>query len=497
MRLADVLAEEDRTDLSRTAAVLEICGLAYDSRRVEPGFLFAAWAGARADGHAFVPQAVAQGAVAVLCERPMPGLSVPTLVLPQVRRSLAHAAQRFYGDPTAKLRMVGVTGTNGKTTTVHLLEAMCAAADWAPGVIGTLGSRYAGQVVEGGLTTPESVDLLKLLATMRDAGTQAVAMEVSSQALAQSRVAGLRFDVGIFTNLTHDHLDYHKTLEAYFAAKTELVTRLLKPGGVAVLNLDDARVKTLARPGTLGFSVGGPGEVVAEDVHLGPEGIRFTARTPQGTVAIHSPLLGRFNVENILAAVAAGVALKIPLSTIAAGLAKLTHVPGRLERVNRSGEPLVLVDYAHTPDALRQALAAVREVTAGRLLCVFGCGGDRDPHKRAPMGEAAGAHADWSVLTNDNPRTEDPAVIARAVEVGLQKAGCQRSAAGVRGYAVELDRARAIAQAVAAAGPQDAVLIAGKGHETYQIMGSTHHAFDDRLVARRALDAGSRGLPHA
>ena len=497
MRLADVLAEEDRVGLSRSSADLDICGLAYDSRRVQPGFLFAAWAGGRADGHAFVPQAVQQGAVAVLCERPLPQVSVPTLVLPQVRRSLARAAQRFFGDPSAQLRMVGVTGTNGKTTTVHLVEAVCAAAGWAPGMIGTLGSRYAGTTVQGSLTTPESVDLLALLAQMQHAGTQAVGMEVSSQALAQSRVAGLRFDVGIFTNLTQDHLDYHKTLDAYFAAKTELVTQLLKPQGVAVLNGDDARVKTLARPGALLFSIDGPGDVVAEDVHLGPSGIRFTARTPGGSVPIHSPLLGRFNVENILAAVAAGVALRLPLATVAQGIAQLTHVPGRLERVNRPGEPLVLVDYAHTPDALRQALGAVREVTAGRLLCVFGCGGDRDPGKRAPMGQAAGQSADWSVLTNDNPRHEDPAAIAQAVEVGLQQAGRQPSSAAQTGYSVQLDRAQAIAQAVAAAGPQDAILIAGKGHESYQIIGNTPHAFDDRQAARRALDAVSKGLTHA
>ena len=385
MRAAELLEGEA---LAADAAATSISALAYDSRRVTPGALFAAWAGARADGHAHVPEALDRGAAFILCEHPVDSRGKPQHVTPQVRRTLAAAAARFYGDPAASLRMVGVTGTNGKTTTTSLIEALFEAAGLRPGVIGTLGTRYGGQSHDTGFTTPESVDLMASLACMRNAGVLGVAMEVSSQALAQSRVAGVRYDVGVFTNLTQDHLDYHGTLDAYFAAKAQLFRDHLKPGGVAVLNLDDPRVATLAGPKSLGFSRQGAAAAAlcVRSCRMTAEGIALDLQTPAGPFTVASPLLGGFNVENILAAVGAGLALGLPPAVISRGIAALTRVPGRLERVSRPGEPLVLVDYAHTPDALDKALAAVREVTRGRLFCVFGCGGDRDPRSAPPWG---------------------------------------------------------------------------------------------------------------
>jgi UDP-N-acetylmuramoyl-L-alanyl-D-glutamate--2,6-diaminopimelate ligase len=493
-RAAEILRD---VPLGAAAGAIVLTGLAYDSRRVEAGNLFAAWAGGRHDGHAHVGEAVARGAGLILCERPVDA-AVPVCVVRDVRRTLAEAARQFFDDPASHLRMVGITGTNGKTTTAHLVESVLAAAGVTPGIIGTLGLRYGGLLHETGLTTPESVDLVAALARMKAAGIRGVAMEVSSQALAQRRVAGVRYDVGVFTNLTQDHLDYHGTLDAYFAAKAELFHAYLKAGGVGVLNLDDARVASLAGPGRLGFSRRGAPDAAIRlaSCALGVDGIRLEAQTPRGRLAVRSPLVGAFNVENILAALGVGLALELPTDAICRGIEALACVPGRLERVSRAGEPLVLVDYAHTPDALEKALAVVREVTPGRVFCVFGCGGDRDPTKRAPMGRAAAGRASWSVLTNDNPRREAPEAIAAAVEEGLRAAGAIRSATPVvGGYWVELDRRRAIAHAVAAATPEDAVLVAGKGHEAYQIVGGTKHAFDDRHEARAALDA--RGETHA
>jgi UDP-N-acetylmuramoyl-L-alanyl-D-glutamate--2,6-diaminopimelate ligase len=511
-------------DITLDAAVAncDVNALCYDSRRVQPGSLFFAWAGGRQDGHLFVAEAVARGAVAVVCGRAVDAGAVSQVVVDDVRYTMAQVARRFYGDPAAHMRMVGITGTNGKTSVAHLVEGMLQGAGLAAGIIGTLGARFArpatpstaatcdeGLSVPATLTTPESVDLVALLARMRAAGVGGVAMEVSSQALDQKRPAGVAFDVAVFTNLTHDHLDYHGSLDAYFAAKASLFRRHLKAAGRAVLNFDDSRVRSLAADAACGalppltfsatFRPGMPAtprppEIYLEECTLLASGTHLSVHTPRGLCTVDSELIGAFNVANILAAVAVGEALQLPLDAISAGLGAVVCVPGRLQRIaRRAHEPLVVVDYAHTPDALRQALRAVRPLTSGRLFCVFGCGGDRDPHKRAPMGRAAYHGADWSVVTDDNPRGEDPAAIAAAIVGGLQAAGGHSSAApSAGGYTLVHDRRAAIARAIDAASVDDCVLIAGKGHETYQIVGAVRREFDDRLQARRALDARPR-----
>lgn len=471
---------------------LEIAGVAHLAAQVQPGWLYVAWAGARADGHAFIAEALARGAVCILAQQPQPPLPVPVLLAADPRPLLAHAAARLQGDPAAHLTLIGVTGTNGKTTTTHLVESVLLAAGRRPGIIGTVGSRFAGQQEDAALTTPDAVALAALLARMRTAGVDSVAMEVSSIALDQSRVAGLRFDLAVFTNLTQDHLDYHGSMDAYLAAKAGLLKHL-KAGGRAIFNRDDGALGALSAASAWGFSrradVGAEVHLCAPAV-LRTDGIQLQVQTPAGVCEIDSPLAGDFQVENLLATVAIGVALQIPLATVSAGLATAQGAPGRMQVVSRADEPRVLVDYAHTPDALAKALAAARSGLVGRLLCVFGCGGDRDPSKRAPMGRAA-AVADWCVLTSDNPRREDPARIAEAVVVGLRAAGGRLQvapSAALGGYCVEPDRRAAIARAVAAATVDDLVLVAGKGHETYQIVGTEVRELDDRVEARRALD---------
>lgn len=479
---------------SVTGADVEVSSLVYDSRRVSTGTLFAALIGARADGHDHVLSALSRGATAVLCQKPVHTGDTTRVLVDDSRLALACAARIFYADPSSQMRMVGVTGTNGKTITVHLLEAILAADGGRPGIIGTLGTRHAGGSEKTDLTTPESVDLVALLDRMLLAGTTDVAMEVSSHALVQERVSGVSFDVGVFLNLTQDHLDYHGSLESYFDAKARLFRRRLKRSGVAVLNFDDERIRHVAADSVLGFSTSGcddPACVVQlVDVELHAAGIDVTIRVADRTVAIRSPLVGRFNVQNIVAATAAAHALGIDDAAIVEGVASLRGVPGRLERVADSDGPLIFVDYAHTPDALEKVLAAVGEITSGRLICVFGCGGDRDARKRPVMGEAVARGAEWAVVTSDNPRSEEPQSIIDAILPGLESAGMRRSEQpGERGYCVEPDRAAAIQRAVAAAAAGDVILVAGKGHETHQIIGDVERPFDDRDHARTALRA--------
>lgn len=487
MKLSELFAGQD---VRIEGADVDASALVYDSRKLVPGALFAALRGSKRDGHELAAAAVTAGATSVLCERPVDVGAATRVLAHDSRRALALCAKRFFGAPSDHLTMVGVTGTNGKTTTTHLVQAILAAAGETTGLIGTLGIELGGRTVETGMTTPESVDLLAILADMLRQGARAVAMEVSSHALAQERVAGVDYDVGVFTNLTHDHLDYHGTLDAYFEAKARLMRERSKRGGHAVLNFDDPRVRALGDERAWTFSARGAAaaRVRAEAVRLSLEGTSMTVAAPGLAFEIASPLVGRFNVENLLAAVSAALALGISPEVIARGVAGMCAVPGRLERVSGAGEPLVVVDYAHTPDALEKALTTLREVARGRLVCVFGCGGDRDPHKRGPMGEVAARHADLAVVTSDNPRTEDPRHIVEAIEAGLRGAGARPSAgADTDGYLVELDRAAAIELAVGQSRPGDVVLIAGKGHETYQIVGEVKRPFDDREVARAAL----------
>ena len=455
----------------------------HDSRAAGPGDLFVAVRGLRTDGHRFLTAAVAAGAVAVCVERAVPGAGAPQLVVADTRAALGPLAALVHGDPSHRLPVVGVTGTNGKTTVTHLLEAIAAAAGLRPGVIGTLGARLDGRPVPLARTTPEASDLQRMLARMADEGVALVAMEVSSHALALRRVDATRFRVAAFTNLTQDHLDFHGDMDAYFAAKAGL----FDPGRAAdaVVWVDDPWGRRL-----LNHELGGAAttagwddaDVTARDVVLGPGGARFRLVTPAGGVPVTLALAGRFNVANAVVAAACAHVLGVPLQAIAAGLAAVERIPGRFERISPAGGgPVVVVDYAHTPAGIAAAVAAGRELAAGRVIVVAGAGGDRDRDKRAAMGAAAAA-ADVAVITSDNPRTEPPAAIVAAVAAGARAAG--------GGEVVEIvDRRAAIAAAVAGAGDEDLVLILGKGHETGQDLGDRVIPFDDRDEAREALQA--------
>lgn len=471
----------------------EVRGITLDSRRVQPGDVFFALAGQHADGARFVSAAIAGGAIAVVGESVEPALASTRVTVPDARQAMAEAARALHGDPARGLRVVAVTGTNGKTTTTWLLEAVFAAAAWRSGVIGTTGVRIAGASQPSSFTTPEAPELFALLASMRDAGVRAVALEASSHALAQRRTYGLGVDAAVFTNLTQDHLDFHGTMAAYLDAKCRLFDG--RNGGdgrkmTAVIGADDPAAAAFAEAAARGgHAVVRYGEHATADVRLAavrpaPDGLALQLVDRATEHAFTLPLLGRFNAWNAAAAWAAARALGIEAATIARGLASTPGVPGRLERV-RAGQPFdVVVDYAHTPDALERALAACREHAAERVLLVFGCGGDRDRGKRPQMGAIAAALADAAWVTNDNPRSEDPAHIALEVVAG----------AGAARLAVVLDRREAIAAAIAAARAGDVVLIAGKGHETTQTIGTQVLPFDDRAVAAEVLAGRAGGV---
>jgi len=475
---------------------VRIRGVRHDSREILPGELFVARRGQKADGAAFLEAAVGRGAAAVLGARGLVdplGARVPVVLVDDAAAALAYAASAVYGQPSFSLEVVGITGTNGKTTTAHLARAAVDGALGLPacGVIGTVGHSFRGWSASAAHTTPEADEIARAMAAMRDRGATHVAMEVSSHALALGRVRAVRFRVAALTNLTQDHLDFHGSMSAYAEAKGRLFAEL-GPGS-SVLNVDDAYgrelaarargplVRVTARAGA------GPGdaEIAPREARLDARGVEAVVRTPRGDVEISSRLVGVHNLENLLVALGIAHALELDLGRAAEALSRASGPPGRLERCDSEGDDvLVLVDYAHTPDALRRALEAVRRVTSGRVWCVFGCGGDRDPTKRGPMGRAVARGADVAVLTSDNPRTEDPAVIAAAAAAGVRAEGLEPI--------VKLDRQAAIDLALRSAAAGDAILIAGKGHEDYQIIGTTKHAFDDRTEARRGLEARRR-----
>jgi UDP-N-acetylmuramoyl-L-alanyl-D-glutamate--2,6-diaminopimelate ligase len=472
----------------------EVRHLASDSRRVEPGDLFFALAGLRQDGRAHVRQALAAGAVAAVVDREAEPAGGPLIRVAEPRRALAEAAGRFHGSPSRQLRLVGLTGTNGKTTTSWMLESIFRAAGLEPGLVGTTGIRFGGVTRPNPYTTPEANDLQALLREMADAGVRAVALEVSSHALVQRRAYGLAFDVVTFSNLTRDHLDYHGTMESYLDAKLMLFDgRNGPPAGkvvTAVVNADDPHagaVLEAARRGglrPLRYGAAAGADVCITRVEAVPGGL-VVALEAGTTVELRLPLLGCYNAWNAAAAFAAARALGIAPERARAGLAAVPGVPGRLEPVTAGQSFAVVVDYAHTPDALERALGALREHARGRLLVVFGCGGDRDRGKRPVMGRVARAGADEVWITNDNPRSESPDAIAAEILAGAGGAGAL--------VHLELDRRAAIAAALTAARPGDAVLIAGKGHETTQVVGEQVLPFDDREVARGLLRAGVRG----
>lgn len=453
-------------------------GCADDSRRVRPGDLFCAVRGTRDDGHRYLSSAAAAGAAAALVETADPSLALPQVQVRDSRRAAAHAAQALYGDPGEGLALVGVTGTNGKTTTAQLTRHLLAGR-WPTGSIGTLGlGRPDGRFVETGLTTPGPVDFTAAVAALREAGARAVVTEVSSHALQQARVDGFAFAVAVFTNLTRDHLDYHRNVEDYRRSKLRLAT-LLREDGALVVNADDpAWAPLLEGAGRVEtFGLRAPARFRAEELELTPAGSRWRLCTPGGAAEVELPLLGEYNVANALAAAAAAAALGLETDEIAERLSSAPAVPGRLERLAES-PVLVLCDYAHTPDAIARALAAVRPLAAGRLVIVFGAGGDRDRAKRPLMGRAAAEGADLVIVTSDNPRSEDPRAIIADIVAGLP-AGC----------AVEtiVDRETAIARALDLAAPGDVVLLAGKGHETCQVIGDRKIPFDERAIVSRLL----------
>jgi UDP-N-acetylmuramoyl-L-alanyl-D-glutamate--2,6-diaminopimelate ligase len=477
---------------------VEITGLAYDSRAVQPGFLFFCVSGFQRDGHEFAPQALAAGAVALVVERSLE-LGVPELLVPSARAAMAPLAARFYGDPTAELRVVGVTGTNGKTTTAYLVRALLEATGTQCGLLGTVTSFIGGQEREVARTTPEAIDLQRTFREMLDGGDRACAIEASSHALELGRVDATRFAVAIFTNLTQDHLDFHETMEDYFLAKRRLFVE--HEPGASVINIGDAYGRRLAGEisGAVTFAVEPPGgipdaEPAVEADYLASElrcdfaGCAFRLRTPEGERELRLPMPGRFNVANALGALAAARALGGELDALLAALERGVHVPGRFEPVEEGQEFAVLVDYAHTPDSLENVLDAARTLVQadpdgeGRVLCVFGAGGDRDRGKRPLMGEISARLADMTIVTSDNPRSEDPEQIIAEIMAGVARA---KDTPRVRSVA---DRAIAIDEAIDAARAGDVLVIAGKGHEQGQeFAGGRKVPFDDVTVARKAL----------
>ncbi len=465
---------------------VEVGGVAADSRQVRPGDLFFALPGLHTDGRRHVAQALERGARAVVTSGEVDAGRAPVVRVAAPHRLLGRAAAVLAGDPSAALALVGVTGTNGKTTTTYLLEEIWRAGGRRPGVVGTITYRFAGAERPAPLTTPDPIALQALLAEMRAAGTTDVAMEVSSHALAQERVAGCRFDAAVFTNLTRDHLDFHGDLESYYAAKAKLFLDELPAGGkpdpVAVVNVDDpagARLAASVRTRCVRVGRAPRADVRALEVETTLAGTRGVLALGSERLAFESRLVGAPHLENTLGAAAAAWALGTPAGAIARGLAAAEPPPGRLEQIPGQGFT-VMVDYAHTPDALARALDVLRPLTRGRLITVFGCGGDRDRGKRPLMGEAAGRRSDVVILTSDNPRTEDPLAILAEIEEGVR-------AAGTRPHAVEPDRRAAIDLAVGLARRGDLVLVAGKGHEDYQIVGTVKRHLDDREEVRRAL----------
>jgi UDP-N-acetylmuramoyl-L-alanyl-D-glutamate--2,6-diaminopimelate ligase len=510
MQLKELVALEEVAEAAGNLDQ-EVSGLTYDSRTANAGQVFFAIPGEKADGHDFIDAAVKRGASTLVYSRAGDWPQIAASVrVKDVRRALGIWAAHFYRRPSQSLKLVGVTGTNGKTTLTYLVESMLEAAGLSPGVIGTINYRYAGREIPSHHTTPESLDLQQMLAAMVGAGVKSATIEVSSHALAQERVRGLDFDVGVFTNLSRDHLDYHRDMDDYFSAKSRLFTVYLaassKTNKAAVIYGEDARGATLAAMARAhGLDVWLYGEGSIWDVHpltaeMDVFGCRGKIAAKGRTVEFESALIGSANLQNILGAVGVSCALGLEADAIGAGIRQLKTVPGRVEKVENQLGITILVDYAHTPDALEKVLGTVRPLTRGKVITVFGCGGDRDRGKRPLMGEIAARLSDLVVVTSDNPRTEEASAILGEIEAGVQQTGLKKFPVSgfafrpgefdlERGYFMEADRRMAIRAALHWAVPGDVVLIAGKGHEDYQILGTEKIHFDDREVAREELAA--------
>ncbi|WP_168211036.1 UDP-N-acetylmuramoyl-L-alanyl-D-glutamate--2,6-diaminopimelate ligase [Persicimonas caeni] len=506
MKLSSLLEQIDEIELaSGRADDVDVCDVAFDSREVGPGTLFVALRGANVDGHRFVEAAADAGAAGVLVDRDRLPFEVdcPVLTSNNTRATLGAVGAAFYEHPSSALSLVGVTGTNGKTTTTWMLESLFLAAGRRSGLIGTIGYRWGEHEEPAVNTTPESLVVQKLLARMREARVTHVAMEVSSHGLSTHRLRGTRFDAAIFTNLTQDHLDFHGDMDAYRRAKVRLFDELLPASArsgkspTAIVNMDDEHGKWFADRSreqgvqTVTFGLSDGVDWQAREVEQRLEGSRFLICGPHEQFAVEIPLLGDFNVSNALAAAVAARTVGLTPDEITAGFGALGHVPGRMQRVEHDGQPTVFVDYAHTPDALERALATLRPLCRGRLMVVFGCGGDRDRDKRAPMGRNAVDGADLVVVTSDNPRTEEPETIISQILEGVGDAPrieLGDLARATTGVWVEPDRAEAIRRILPATGRDDVVLIAGKGHETYQEIGRERVAFDDVEHVRSSVN---------
>jgi UDP-N-acetylmuramoyl-L-alanyl-D-glutamate--2,6-diaminopimelate ligase len=466
------------------SAECEITALAYDSRKVRPGTLFAALRGEKVDGLAFLEPAIAAGAIAVLGENVEPDPRITTIRTPHARAALAELAATFYQQPAQRLKMIGVTGTNGKTTTTFLIKHICEKEMLRCGLLGTVRYEIGDRILPAARTTPESLDVQEMLYQMRSAGCKAAAMEVSSHALAQDRVKCIEWDCAVFTNLTQDHLDYHGTMEKYFEAKSLLFTGLggQRKKATAVINADDrygARLLKMCTAPVITYGLGARADFRASEMKSDFSGTSYQLDARGKSYLVRLPLIGRFNVYNSLAAIAAATAVGIDVRNAVVALANAPHVPGRLEAVQAKRQYRVFVDYAHTDDALINVMKTLRELSPRRLVVVFGCGGNRDKAKRPKMAAAVEQYADWGIITSDNPRKEDPEAIIEDIKAGYRG----------KNYEVVVDRREAIFKAVAMAQPRDIVLLAGKGHEAYQEFADHTVPFDDVHTAMEAVEA--------
>jgi len=484
---------------------IDIGSIHYRAQEVKPGGLFVAVPGHVADGHDFIDEALARGASAIVAEKPIKKDSI-IIEVGNSRKALALISARFYENPSEKLFIIGITGTNGKTTTAFLIENLLLKAGFKVGSIGTINYRYSGKTFNSSMTTPESADLQKILSDMKKTGITHVVMEISSHAVDLNRIDCCWMDIGIYTNLSQDHLDYYGDMDCYWSSKKKffidhLVSGPKKGLATAVINCMDDRGRELEvalRKLPLSIiSTGRSGDVMIRpgNIKYNPAGIAGDISTPSGTFDFTSPLVGGYNFENILCATGVGIALNLPFAVIKAGMENFSGVPGRLERIKNDVGRFVFVDYAHTPDALENVLFALKAVTTSRIICVFGCGGDRDKEKRPLMGEIAGKLCDLVMITSDNPRTEPPMKIIDRILHGIKKvSSCEYSPQDLKigfgnnkGYIIEPDRQKAIQLGITASRPGDTVLIAGKGHEAYQIIGEKKLPFDDRIEAEKAL----------
>ncbi len=491
MKLKDLLKDLEVKEIRGDLGV-DINGIAYDSKAVKTGYLFIAIRGTMTDGHHFIDDAVKKGAACVISEEDQP-ISAPHIVVQDSRYALAIVSKNFFGSPAQKINTIGVTGTNGKTTITYLLESIFISAGVKPGVIGTINYRFAGQTQKAPITTPQSLDLQAILATMREQGVSHAVIEASSHGIDQHRLTGIDFDGCIFTNISQDHLDYHKTMEDYASAKSRLFHQLLpfsqKENRFVVINIDDPvgqkiieglnQHRETIKIWAYGVDNQKDTQIHPIHMHLDLEGIKMEVRTPGKRINIESKLIGKHNAYNILASVGTSVALDVPIEKIKEGVEKVKVVPGRMERVENDLDLIIFVDYAHTADALEKVLNSIKPFSAGRVITVFGCGGDRDQEKRPLMARAAWKNSDLVIVTSDNPRTENPDSIISDIEKGFPQDA---------DYIVITDRREAIARAVGEVMPGDLLIIAGKGHEDYQIIGTKRVHFDDREVIREALN---------